>query len=802
MSAELNASAKHEAAPDGVLDRRTGKALPAQELPGERPPEPRVADTTPSDSTRRPDPQDRVGLREVLAGAGIHSVFQPIVHLDDGTVVAYEALARGPIGPWERPDALFAAAREEGLLAELDDACRRAALRGAVGTGLGTPLALFVNVEPEVLETAPVDQLLAIAQSAPGGLRVVLEITERALAHRPAELLQTVDRIRSFGWGVALDDVGADPLSLAFMPLLRPDVVKLDLRLVQGQVGPDVAEIMSAVNAYAEEAGALILAEGIETEEHLQLARALGARLGQGWFFGRPAAEATSLYPVGELTLPPAVSSMRGDRSPFECLPVGTPVRRAPKRLLIQLSKHLEREASRQGHTAMVTSTFQHARHFTPSTFARYARLAESIGFVGALGEDLPSDPAPAVRGATLLDGDPVRGEWDVTVIAPHYAAALLARDLGDQGPDADRRFEFALTFDRSTVVAATNALLVRIAPRVGQAGEQPAAALIEATLKARSGALLSAGSQTETSLERALAATPTGVVIADATRADLPLVYVNAAFERLSGLRAEDVLGRNCRILQGAATDPAAVARIRTAVASGTECRERLLNYRGPEGEPWWNELYLAPVRAADGAIVHFIGIQHDVTAQVDAEDALHEERERGRTYLARIEELAFQDPLTGLPNRRRVEERTEMLFWEAEATDTSVGLLFLDLDAFKAVNDALGHATGDQLLRLVADKLRGRLRRDDLLARLGGDEFLVVLPRLSRAAAADQARAIARQLQECLTECELDGTTLNVGVSIGASTYPQDGSEFGVLLHCADTRMYGHKSRRRPVS
>jgi EAL domain-containing protein (putative c-di-GMP-specific phosphodiesterase class I) len=133
---------------------------------------------------------------------------------------------------------------------------------------------------------------------------VVLEITERALATRPAELLRTVERVRSVGWGVAVDDVGAEAMSLAFMPLLRPDVVKLDLRLVQERPGPAIAEIMNAVNAHAERTGSVVLAEGIEDEAHLAMARALGATLGQGWLFGRPGPGPVEGAVPGSLVLP------------------------------------------------------------------------------------------------------------------------------------------------------------------------------------------------------------------------------------------------------------------------------------------------------------------------------------------------------------------------------------------------------------------------------------------------------------------------------------------------------------------
>jgi diguanylate cyclase (GGDEF)-like protein/PAS domain S-box-containing protein len=738
-------------------------------------------------------------IDEVLRSGAVHSVYQPIVELDSGRVVAYEALARGPEGPLQTPDALFAAARSAGRLAELDALCRSAALRGAVAAELGPPLTVFVNVEPQVLESAPLEKLLAIATTAPAGLRVVVEITERALATRPADLLRAVERVREVGWGIALDDVGAESMSLAFMPLLRPDVVKLDLRLVQQRPGPAVAEIMNAVNGYAERTGALILAEGIEDDAHLAMAHALGASLGQGWYFGRPAATADRDRAVGELRLPGCGATGQDmDGSPFGCLPEGTQLRTAPKALLIELSKHLERQAMRLGETCVVAAAFQEARHFTPATALRYRDLVARTGFVAALGEDLPVEPLPGVRGARLDPADPVRGEWDVVVLSPHFSAALLARDLGDGGPDLERRYEYALTYDRRTVERAAVSLVARVAAE--PAPEPVAEPDVVRPAAPMNGALTAGGTPDEVLLHRALAATTSGVTIADMTAPDHPLVYVNAAFEELTGLSAAQVLGRNCRFLQGPDTDPGAVARMRAAINEGAEFRATLLNHRGPEREPWWNEIHLAPVLDAAGAVVQYIGVQTDVTARVTAERELLQERDRTRRHLAQIEELAYTDPLTGLANRRRFEERMESALWQARLDGTGVALLFLDLDGFKAVNDTLGHAAGDELLQVVADRLRGRLRRGDLLARLGGDEFLVGLLGLDPATAQQEAERVAEQLRTALIEpVQLGTEVVRVQASVGVGVHPDDGAEFGPLLHRADARMYASKHPAR---
>src|SRR4051812_8029832 len=212
----------------------------------------------------------------------IEPVYQPIFDLRDGSVVGYEALARGRGGNGHAsPEALFAAAREQGRVAELDRACREAALQGAVAAGLGAPFCLFINADAGALE-----------DDVPGtpreGFTLVMEVTERALTERPEPLLRALTELRRRGWGVALDDVGADSRSLALMPVLYPDVIKLDLRLLDDRKPEDIARIVTAVGAEAEQRLATVLAEGIDSEEHLATARAAGATLGQGYLLGEP----------------------------------------------------------------------------------------------------------------------------------------------------------------------------------------------------------------------------------------------------------------------------------------------------------------------------------------------------------------------------------------------------------------------------------------------------------------------------------------------------------------------------------
>jgi PAS domain S-box-containing protein len=145
--------------------------------------------------------------------------------------------------------------------------------------------------------------------------------------------------------------------------------------------------------------------------------------------------------------------------------------------------------------------------------------------------------------------------------------------------------------------------------------------------------------------LDRALAATNSGIVIADATVEGFPLTYVNAAFERLTGYDASECIGRNCRFLQGPGTDPAAVAELSRALREGEESRSVLLNYR-KDGSAFQNELRMAPIRDEASRVVQVIGVQNDVTEIVREHEAILAERDRARISLQRASQvIARQD-------------------------------------------------------------------------------------------------------------------------------------------------------------
>ena len=423
--------------------------------------------THPSTGRLAPATGRSVELRRLLDGGHIHSIYQPIVALPAAGVVGFEALARGPVGsPLEAPDALFAAAADSGLLVELEWACRAAAFRGARDQ-LPDGAALFINVEPRSLIVAEPAWLATLADEAVARAPVVLELTERALGESPSQTLEAVHALRRRGFAIALDDVGVDATSIALLPFLQPEVIKLDLSLLASdEPEQDVASVVHAVTAAAERAHAAVVAEGIETDGQQHIAQALGAQYGQGWKFGRPSPLPTTRPSLANLrTQKRDVSDPDGGQAtPYEVVAERIAPRIAAKSVLLSIAKYLEHYVAEASFASVLLATFQHEHNFTPRTQARYQTLGAAASFVGVFASDMPRQPVGGVRGAALQLDEPLVLEWDVAVVTPHIAGALVARDLGDQDcRDQDRRFEYCLTYDRDLAVQAARILMGRI---------------------------------------------------------------------------------------------------------------------------------------------------------------------------------------------------------------------------------------------------------------------------------------------------------------------------------------------------
>lgn len=290
------------------------------------------------------------------------------------------------------------------------------------------------------------------------------EVTERSVTADPAGLLAAVTELRAHGHRIALDDVGADHSSQAMMSLLRPEVIKLDRRIIQGPTTPAVSAVVNAVLAEAEHTGAVILAEGIETAGHAETARAFGATLAQGWLYGRPG-PLPDRFTANPIILPRDTTAANDAATPFDVARAHRPAGQATKRTLFALSRHLEDKGVTATEPTVLLATFQHARYFDDRTRHRYARLAGSSIFTAVYATDMPTQPAADVRGCPLNGDDPLTAEWNVIVIGSHFAGGLFARQLPFDGDDPDRPFDLIISYDRATVLAAARPLIQRIRP-------------------------------------------------------------------------------------------------------------------------------------------------------------------------------------------------------------------------------------------------------------------------------------------------------------------------------------------------
>jgi len=274
-----------------------------------------------------------------------------------------------------------------------------------------------------------------------------------------------------------------------------------------------------------------------------------------------------------------------------------------------------------------------------------------------------------------------------------------------------------------------------------------------------------------------------------DVPGAEQPIIFANDALLRHTGYAREEIIGRSVRMLEGPDTDQETVRRVITAVMHKEAASAEMVLYT-KHGTPYWVEAEMVPFSGDSGAITHWLIVSRDVTERRNAADAIHR--------------LAFYDVLTGLPNRRLLMERLDVAVAGARAGGSMAAVLYVDIDNFKTVNDARGHAIGDQLLKNVADRLVAMTGDDGCVARLGGDEFVVLLDALGQHAdrATDRALAVAERIRAALADkIVIDAQRYYATSSIGVALTAPGNAQHTVhdLLREADTAMYHAKSRGR---
>jgi diguanylate cyclase (GGDEF)-like protein/PAS domain S-box-containing protein len=267
----------------------------------------------------------------------------------------------------------------------------------------------------------------------------------------------------------------------------------------------------------------------------------------------------------------------------------------------------------------------------------------------------------------------------------------------------------------------------------------------------------------------------PDAVLITDTAGT---IEYVNPAFERLTGYRARDVLGRTPAVLRSGKLDGRFYGHLWARLRKGRPFRGVFLNRRR-DGELFYEEELIEPLRAADGRITHFLCAGRDISVHM---------RE-----LQRLQRLATHDALTGLPNRTLYADRLAQALGNAQRRSEGVLVGVLDLDDFKRINTRFGHAGGDAVLKAVAARTRRSLRAIDTVARIGGDEFALLLPAMR--SRDDAAKVLEKVRVANAHELRHGRGSIPVRVSIGAAVYPRDGRREATLLARADAAMYAAK-------
>lgn len=269
------------------------------------------------------------------------------------------------------------------------------------------------------------------------------------------------------------------------------------------------------------------------------------------------------------------------------------------------------------------------------------------------------------------------------------------------------------------------------------------------------------------------------GVLITDPSGC---ILAVNSTFCKVTGYSAEEVIGKNPRILRSGKHTPIFYKKMWETIKKDGFWQGEICN-RKKNGHEYIEWLTISSIKNSKGELTNYLGVTVDITRQKRAEET--------------IRHMAYYDPLTNLPNRALFRDRLKQALSFSHRNKKLLGVLFLDLDRMKIINDTLGHDIGDKLLRQVSQRMEACLREGDTIARLGGDEFMLILPEIKEL---KDITIITEKILESLKPSFLiDGHELHITASIGISIFPNDAKDPASLLKNADTAMYRAKRQGR---
>lgn len=265
-------------------------------------------------------------------------------------------------------------------------------------------------------------------------------------------------------------------------------------------------------------------------------------------------------------------------------------------------------------------------------------------------------------------------------------------------------------------------------------------------------------------------------------TDKDGTIIQVNDKFCQISGYRSEELIGENHRILASGKHSKAFFFDLWSVISSGEIWSGEICN-RAKEGGLYWFDTSIVPLKNEEGNIHRYISIRIDITERKKTEE--------------RMIHMGTHDGLTGLPNRVLLQDRIKQALAHNRRYNICAGVLFIDLDQFKIINDSLGHDIGDLLLIEVTSRLLSCVRDEDTVARQGGDEFIILLPSISEA---EHAEIVGNSILKALVNpYNIKGNELHISASIGVSVFPNDADDVSTLMKNSDTAMYNAKENGR---